>query len=158
MKGKQIQMATLHKNPNDPAPERCTDTDRLISGYLERAVRDYYDAEIADDPHFQVWYQLSSLRTGLLSWYSFRKEAAVLEIGAGYGALTGMLCNRCREVHVTERSSFRAAAIAKRWKAKENLHVYAGEWTELEFGCRFDYIILTGILERACGGSSDRKR
>lgn len=150
-------MAVLYKNRKDPAPERRTDMDRRISGYLEQISKDYYDDEIADDPHFQVWYQLSSLRTGLLSWYPFREGAAVLEIGAGYGALTGLLCDRCREVSATERSSFRAAAVAKRWKDKENLQVYAGEWTELEFGCKFDYILLTGILERACGGSSDRK-
>lgn len=151
-------MATLHKNPEETSSVHCTDMDRRISGYLESTKKDYYDEEIADDPHFQVWYQLSCLRTGLLSWYPFREDAKVLEIGAGFGALTGLLCGMCREVFATERSSFRAAAIAKRWQDKENLHVYAGEWTELEFDETFDYIILTGILERACGGSSDRRK
>lgn len=60
-------MAVFYENTKDPAPERCTDMDRRISGYLEQISKDYYDDEIADDPHFQVWYQLSSLRTGLLS-------------------------------------------------------------------------------------------
>ena len=154
-------MATLHiDSALSPGKTGKTPTemDRRILGYLERTQKDYYDEEIAEDPHFQVWYQLSSLRTGLFSWYPFRPDARLLEIGAGFGPLTGLLCDRCAQVVATERSAVRAAAIAERWKAKENLQVYAGEWSELELGGPFDYILLTGILERACGGSPDRGR
>lgn len=149
-------MATLHIS-SAPSPGKApTEMDRRILGYLERTKKDYYDEEIADDPHFQVWYQLSSLRTGLFSWYPFRADARLLEIGAGFGPLTGLLCDRCTQVVATERSAIRASAIAERWKEKENLQIYAGEWSELDLGGPFDYILLTGILERACGGSSDR--
>ncbi len=137
-------------------PFGYTKMDQIIFEYLDTRVKDYYDEEIADEPRFQVWYQLSSLRTGLLSWYPFREDAELLEIGAGFGALTGLLCDRCKNVTATERSAFRASALAKRWDSKKNLHVYAGEWSELSFGRKFDYIVLTGILERACGGSQNR--
>ncbi len=149
-------MATLHLSGALSSPNAPTEMDKRILGYLERTKKDYYDEEIADDPHFQVWYQLSSLRTGLFSWYPFRPDARLLEMGAGFGPLTGLLCDRCSQVVATERSAVRASGILKRWKEKENLQIYAGEWSELDLGGPFDYILLTGILERACGGSSDR--
>ena len=71
-------MATLHiDSALSPGKTGKTPTemDRRILGYLERTQKDYYDEEIAEDPHFQVWYQLSSLRTGLFSWYPFRPDA-----------------------------------------------------------------------------------
>ena len=144
-------MATLHLSGALSSPNAPTEMDKRILGYLERTKKDYYDEEIADDPHFQVWYQLSSLRTGLFSWYPFRPDARLLEIGAGFGPLTGLLCDRCSQVVATERSAVRASGILKRWKEKENLQIYAGEWSELDLGGPFDYILLTGILERACG-------
>lgn len=150
-------MAVLHIDEKQLNIDQPTKTDRLVMDYLEADVKDYYDEEISEEPNFQVWYQLSSLRTGLFSWYPFRQNAEILEIGAGFGGLTGLLCDRCGRVTATERVSYRASAIARRWQSKENLEVYAGEWSEISFGRKFDYIILTGILERVCGGSSDRK-
>ena len=151
------RMAELHIDHKKVNGQNGTETDRMIYDYLEAGIKDYYDEEIADEPHFQVWYQLSSLRTGLLSWYPFREHAEVLEIGAGFGALTGLLCDRCAHVTATERSAYRASALAKRWNVKNNLDVYAGEWSEIRFDKKFDYIVLTGILERVCKGSWIRR-
>ena len=150
-------MAVLHVDEKQLNTYQPTKTDRLVMDYLEAEAKCYYDEEIADEPDFQVWYQLSSLRTGLFSWYPFGENSEVLEIGAGFGGLTGLLCDRCGNVTVTERAAYRASAIAKRWDSKDNLEVFAGEWSEISFGKKFDYIILTGILERVCGGSSERK-
>lgn len=149
-------MAVLHISEEQLNTQRRTQMDQFIFNYLDAQAKEYYDEEISEEYRFQVWYQLSSLRTGLLSWYPFREDAGVLEIGAGFGALTGLLCDRCAQVAATERSAHRASAIARRWGAKENLHVYAGEWSEIAFGRKFDYIVLTGIMERACNGSGDR--
>ena len=150
-------MSTLHQQTKKTIARPLSKTDRAILEYMNSAKKDYYDEEIAADGRFQVWYQLSVLRTGLFSWYEFGGDAKILEIGAGFGALTGLFCDRCGYVAATERSLVRAEALARRWEEKENLHVYQGEWSEIEFGTAFDYIIITGILERACGGSKDRK-
>lgn len=150
-------MAILHAASDAPV-KPPSEADQAVLEYLNSSRKDYYDEEIADDPRFSIWYQLSSLRTGLFSWYPFCAHARVLEIGAGFGALTGLLCERCERVAATERSHHRAEAIAKRWAAKDNLEVYAGEWSEISFEDKFDYIILTGILERAGGGTRDRKK
>ena len=134
-----------------------TATDQKVLAYLDAEQLDYYDAVISEEENFQVWYQLSSLRTGLISWYPFEQNATVLEIGAGFGALTGMLCDKCDSVSATERSLVRAEAIVKRWNQKENLTVYAGEWSEIEFPQKFDYIIITGVMERIGGGSNNKQ-
>lgn len=130
-------------------------TDERVLNYIEQNKCEYYDDLLQDEKQFGVWYQLSELRTGMLSWYPFKKSDVVLEIGAGFGGLTGLLCDRCGQVVATERADFRAKAMVSRWEKKENLSVYAGEWSEMDFGQKFDYVILTGLLERIGRGSSD---
>ena len=148
-------MAVLHTEYSKKKGQQPSQVDKKILDYMGQG-KEYYDDMLADIPNIQVWYQLSSLRTGLVSWYPFLEGAEVLEIGAGFGALTGMLCERCGHVVATERAVFRASAMAERWKEKDNLDIYAGEWTDMEFGRKFDYIILAGLLERACGGGPER--
>ena len=81
-------MAVLHIDEEQLNIQRRTQMDQIIFNYLDAQAKDYYDEEISEEYRFPVWYQLSSLRTGLLSWYSFREDAQLLEIGAGFGALT----------------------------------------------------------------------
>ncbi len=150
-------MAILHRNKQASTVRPPSVLERAVLEYMHSTKKEYYDEEISKDSRFEVWYQLSVIRTGLLSWYEFKKEAKILEIGAGFGALTGLLCDRGSYVAVTERSAVRAEALNQRWEHKDNLHVYAGEWSEIDFGVRFDYIIITGILERACNGSKNRQ-
>ena len=148
-------MATLYDKRADRKKEEPTRGDHAVLTYLEKEHLDYYDERISDEASFAIWYQLSGLRTGLLGWYSFKPDGSVLEVGAGFGALTGILCERCKKVVATERSYVRAKAISDRWQEKENLQVYAGEWSEIDFEEKFDYIVLTGILERVGGGRTD---
>ena len=126
----------------------------------DKAVHEYIFSEKdrnQDEGRFPVYLALSELRRGLFSWYDFGREASILEIGGGYGALTGLFCERAREVVVTERSPYRAQIIQKRYEDRDNLSVYVGDILEMTFEKKFDYIILTGILERAGKGSFDRE-
>lgn len=126
----------------------------------DKAVHEYIFSEKdrnQDEGRFPVYLALSELRRGLFSWYDFGREASILEIGGGYGALTGLFCERAREVVVTERSPYRAQIIQKRYEDRDNLSVYVGDIFEMTFEKKFDYIILTGILERAGKGSFDRE-
>lgn len=132
-------------------------TDQRILNYIEQYSYEYYDDVLQDEKQFDIWYQLSELRTGLFSWYPFKKSDSVLEISAGFGGLTGLLCDKCGQVVATERADFRARAIASRWEKKENLSIYVGQWSEIDFGQKFDYVILTGLLECVGKGSSDLK-
>ena len=126
----------------------------------DKAVHEYIFSEKdrnQDEGRFPVYLALSELRRGLFSWYDFGREASILEIGGGYGALTGLFCERAREVVVTERSPYRAQIIQKRYEDRDNLSVYVGDILEMTFEKKFAYIILTGILERAGKGSFDRE-
>lgn len=76
-------MATLHIDEELLNTQRRTQTDQIIFNYLDVQAKDYYDEEISDEYRFQVWYQLSSLRTGLLSWYPFRENAELLRLAPG---------------------------------------------------------------------------
>ena len=79
-----------------------------------------------------------------------------MEVGGGYGALTGLFCEKAAQVVVTERSLFRAQIIEKRYDSVENLSIYVGDIMDMPFEEGFDYIILTGILERTGKGTFDK--
>ena len=51
---------------------------------------------IGDD--FVLAYHLSSIRENILNWYPFSKNESAIEIGAGCGAITGMLCRKLGQV------------------------------------------------------------
>jgi len=142
---------------------KISGNDKLVRSYIDKAAAtDFcYDAIIEGDNNWQVFYNLSDLRTGILNWYEFKENSKVLEVGAGFGALTGVLCKKCKEVHVTERSLFRGESIALRYPDFDNLTIHIGDIAEEEFVGRlpkdFDYIVLVGLLERIGNGSKDRQ-
>ena len=93
-------MAALHNMPE--AVRQPSETDQKTAKYIEEHGGLCYDAALEGEEDFQVFFQLSELRTGLISWYDFGEAASVLEIGAGFGALTGRLCQMCGHVTATE--------------------------------------------------------
>jgi phosphorylcholine metabolism protein LicD/precorrin-6B methylase 2 len=131
--------------------------DQLIRTYIDNNNTCVYDDIITDDNRWQVFYHLSELRTGIISWFNFKPDAKVLEIGAGFGAITGTLCKKCRHVTVTEKSLFRAESIAKRYERFDNLDIYAGNFEDTQLKQKYDYIVLIGFLENLGGGTSDKK-
>jgi len=149
-------MATLHTaQAAMPIDEnKISNIDKRIRSYIEQYGNVSYDALISGETDWQFFYQLSELRTGIISWYDFKQEARVLEIGAGFGALTGRLCEKCAHVTATERSRYRGESLAKRYADVDNLDIYVGDLKELEFPEQFDYIVVIGLLERIGGGST----
>lgn len=144
-------MATLHTEFSAQTIDetKISAVDRKINSYIEKySGKRYFDDVLAAESDWQVFYQLSDLRTGLISWYDFKSDARILEVGAGFGALTGKLCEKGRFVTATERSLYRAQALAKRYKTLENLEIYAGDLYEIDFREKYDYILVVGLLER----------
>ena len=131
--------------------------DKRTYSYIEKYGDILYDPLITDETDWQVFYNLTELRKGILSWYDFPAEARVLEVGAAFGTLTGYLCRKCAHVTATDRSLYRAHAIAARYENVDNLDIYAGEVTDILFPEPFDCIVLISLLERAGGGSGDVK-
>ena len=150
-------MAILHEEFSNQTinEDSISATDKRAYAYISQYGDICYDPVISEEADWQVFYNLTELRKGVLSWYDFPPQARVLEIGAGFGTLTGCLCGKCAHVTATERSLYRARAIARRFEDVSNLDVYAGDLPDMEFPERFDYIVLVGILERMGKGSRE---
>ena len=109
------------------------------------------EKEITDilnnNPPWPILYHLSPQRQFLLSWYQFKKNASLLEIGAGCGALTGLFCQKLKYVVANELTKERAEIIKKRYADKKNLKVFSGNFNDLPLKDKFDYTTLIGVLE-----------
>ena len=127
--------------------------DRYSDGDVEerilQCVMEEGDREVPRDGTFPVLYHLSPVREGILSWYPFREGARVLEIGAGPGAITGLLCRKCAEVVSVDLSLRRSKINYERHKDYGNLTVMVGNLNDMDLPPRFDYVILNGVFEYA---------
>lgn len=120
--------------------------DDIIRLIAEYPPEDYSDA-IYNNFNWSTYYHLTHLRKNILNWYPFNKDASVLEIGCGMGAITGVLCDNCKDVTSVELSKRRATATLLRCREKENLEIIVGNLNDIEFDKKFDYITLIGVLE-----------
>lgn len=117
----------------------------IAKKYPEDLSEDY----IADDNRYTVNNTFSSVRRNLLNWYNFRENASVLEVGAGMGALTGCLCDKCKSVTALEMSVKRAEVIKKRYKMRTNLEIICADIFSWDTECKYDYVVVVGVLEYA---------
>lgn len=120
--------------------------DEIIRLISENKEEDYSKA-IREHMSWPVYYHLTKLRKNIVAWYPFKKEASVLEIGCGMGAITGTLCDKCEKVTAVELSKRRASAAQLRCRDKDNLEIIVGNLNDIEFDEKFDYITLIGVLE-----------
>lgn len=98
---------------------------------------------------FPILYHFSEIRENILNWYPFEKDASVLEIGAGCGAITGVLCEKAGRVVAVELSKRRASINFARHRDLDNLLIQVGNLNDMDFAKPFDYIVLNGVLEYA---------
>ncbi|AZH31409.1 class I SAM-dependent methyltransferase [Paenibacillus sp. M-152] len=117
---------------------------------LEMVKGDFNVHEIlSKDDRWPVLYHLSPYRYNLLDWYPFKEGSSVLEIGAGCGGITGVICDKNERVVAVELSKKRAEINAYRNSDKKNLEIIVGNLNEVQFDEKFDYITLIGVLEYA---------
>lgn len=100
--------------------------------------------------HSNEWtflYHFSPIRQNVLRWYEFEKGTNALEIGAGCGAITGLLCEKVDRVVAIDLSKRRSTINATRNKKYDNLEIYVGNFEDIKLEEKFDYITLIGVLE-----------
>lgn len=102
-----------------------------------------------DQVEFPMIYHLSEIRGNILRWYPMKKDATVLEIGSGCGAITGTLCDKAGMVVSVELSKRRAQINYERNKNRENLCIMVGNLNDMVFPEKFDYVVVNGVLEYA---------
>lgn len=105
-------------------------------------------AVIAKVKDWKLHMQWSPLRASILNWYEFDPNSSLLEWNAGYGALTGLFCDRCRQVTAVVYTDEEAEVLSKRYKQRKNLRILKGNCREI-LKERFDYVVALGELEQA---------
>ena len=108
---------------------------------------DDYENLLQSDNRWPILYHLSKIRHNLLEWYDFDKDASLLEIGSGCGALSGLFCEKVNRVVGIELSKKRSLINAGRNKKYNNLEIYVGNFEDIDIKEKFDYVTLIGVLE-----------
>ena len=101
------------------------------------------------DDRWPVLYHFSPVRQNILEWYPFNKDATVLEIGAGCGAISGVLCRNAKHVTSVDLSKRRSLINANRNREYDNLTIMVGNFNDVVLEEKYDYITLIGVLEYA---------
>ncbi len=125
--------------------------DRKIAEIIENYRPDQYDDVIAEKEEWEYVYHLSSLRRSLLCWYPFDPAWQVLEVGAGFGALTGCIAEKCAGVTALEEDPFRAAACAKRYEGNDRIHIRQADLFSLSEEPLYDCVVTVDQIERFPG-------
>lgn len=104
---------------------------------------------LRQDNRWPVLYQLSPMRRMIVRPMDLRPTDRALEIGAGMGAVTGAMAERCAHVDCVDLSRRRCLANAYRNDTYDNIRIYVGNFEKVRFEEKYDVVTLIGVLEYA---------
>ena len=113
-----------------------------ISNELLEILKEYKgNRKLALKEHIRLdyLYALSDQRENLLEWYPFRPEGTLLEVGSGYGAMTGVYSRHLAEVDVLDRSEKNLEVNRFRHVeqgGRKNIHYHNGELYQYALDCK----------------------
>ena len=107
------------------------------------------DEMLQKSDNWPFFYHFSKIRENILNWYPFDPKSNVLEVGAGCGAITGLLCRKCKEVTALDLSLKRSEINAYRHSKCENLKIVVSNIEKYVRHCKkkYDYIVMIGVFE-----------
>lgn len=110
-----------------------------------------YQKVILSENSWPVFYHLSPVRENILEWYEFGENASVFEVGAGCGAISGVLARKTKRVLANDLSKRRSTINAWKNQDCENLEIMVGNFNTVSEHIteKFDYVTLIGVLEYA---------
>lgn len=113
--------------------------------------RDEYDNIILQKGSWPIFYHLTDIRENIINWYPLEPEAEVLEIGAGCGAITGILAEKVAKVTAIDLSKRRSTINAYKNQDKSNLEILVGNFNDIaaKLDKKYDYVTLIGVFEYA---------
>ena len=104
-------------------------------------------------------YALSSQRELLLEWYDFKSDASLLQVGADYGAMTGLFRRSVSRVTVLDESKKALETVQMRYPGAPNIRYEEGMLSDYaqkhekeaedaqKSEQKYDYIVFAGTLE-----------
>ncbi|MEF9939054.1 MAG: class I SAM-dependent methyltransferase [Clostridium sp.] len=92
-------------------------------------------------------YALSELRENLLEWYDFKEGASLLQVGADYGALTGLFCRNVNEVTVLDEDEENLDVLKVRYSGTSHIQYIQGTLMDVKSEKGYDYITIIGSLK-----------
>ncbi|NQX66693.1 methyltransferase domain-containing protein [Paenibacillus alba] len=120
------------------------DIENDLLHYAKSGECDWYQ-----DGRWPIVYHMSHLRHNILNWFPFKENCSILEIGAGCGALTGLLCEHAAKVVSVELTKRRADVNFHRHQHWDNLEIVVCDFQSIPSEWKFDYIVINGVLEYA---------
>ena len=128
----------------------------IIESNIIESLRTHTEKQIREELATSYEYTLDNTFSEVRENF-FKSNATVLEIGAGMGSITGLLCRKCKHVVSVELSETRAQIIRERFKDQKNLEVYTDNINDLALDLKFDYVVFVGVLEYAqCFSDSNK--
>lgn len=112
-----------------------------------------YNRIIYDRKSWTILYHFSDMRENVISWLPITKKDTVLEIGAGCGAITGILAKMAHSVDAIDLSLKRSLINAYRHRMLDGITLHVGNFQDIEKKLvkKYDYITLIGVFEYAVG-------
>ena len=130
-------------------------SDGEVEEQLLKIVKSHREEEfpeiIMKEKSWPILYHLSKQRQNIIEWYPFEPEAAVFEVGAGCGAITGALTRAVKKVVANDLSNRRSMINAYRNQNAGNLEIMVGNFNVVSEHTeeKFDYVTLIGVFEYA---------
>lgn len=130
-------------------------SDGAIEDEMLEIAKNYREEEwpkvIAERKSWPILYHFSHVRENIIDWLSMTGQEQVLEIGAGLGAITGVLARKSAEVTCIDLSRRRSLINAYRHQDCKNLTLLVGNFQDIEENLtkQFDLITLIGVFEYA---------
>ena len=120
---------------------------------------DEFNRLINENHTWSFLYHLSHLRGNIVEWIPQLEGADVLEIGAGCGAVTGVLADKARSVTCVELSKKRSLINAYRNRDKNNIRIRVGNFEDVEQSLteKYDVVTLIGVFEYADSYINDKE-
>ena len=134
----------FYKNQDNNTYFPLNNLDENIIELLKNPVN---DIKVRDSRPEIYYYLLSPHIEDLFKWFDINPNSEILEMHSGLGASTKTLCQKAKNVTTVNFSKTNAKIIEQRLKNCENLEIIVGNIKEIEFKKKFDYIILTDVIE-----------
>lgn len=109
---------------------------------LEKNIYSYIfknkDFVLKNDERLEIAQAFGVVSYGLISWYPFRNNSDILQIGSGYGQITDYLLRENHNVSIVEHYDYKVNMLNARF---DNLTIYNKLFSEFKTDKRYQYII-----------------